>query len=50
VTQAQKNIVVAEQKAAAEEAAVNILLTQLLSLVKSEWQSSPVIAPMCDVH
>lgn len=29
---------VAKQKEAAEEAAVNVWLTELLSLVKSEWQ------------
>lgn len=40
----------AKQREAAEEAAVNILLTELLSLVKSEWQRWPVIAPVCDVH
>lgn len=40
----------AKQREAAEEAAVNILLTELLSLVKSERQSSPVIAPVCDVR
>lgn len=41
---------IAKQREAAEEAAVNVLLTNLLSLVKSEWQRSPVIAPVCDVH
>lgn len=40
----------AKQKEAAEKASVNIWQTELLSLVKSEWQRSPVIAPMCDVH
>lgn len=41
---------VAKQKEAAEEPAVNIWLTKLLSIVKSEWQRSPVVASMCDVH
>lgn len=40
----------AKQRGAAEEAAVSILLTKLLSLVKSEWQRSPGIAPVCDVQ
>lgn len=40
----------AKQREAAEEAAVNILLAKLLGLVKWEWQRSPVIAPVCDVR